>query len=523
MKTFTAILAIVVPASMSLFACGESAGPDPPTTTNPPDEVKVAGIYLDRETLPLTAGASGTLVASIVPSSAVNQRVYWSSGNDDVATVDSGGKVTAVAQGSTRVTVTTDEGGRTASCTVTVAAGAIQVSGVTLDKTELSVEAECQATLTARVVPSGATNKTVRWSTSDATAVGVDNTGKVTGLRAGATAVITVTTDDGSKTDKCTVTVKEVDPANILRPSNFPDPVFFEFCNRNLAVWDTNKDGKLYANEARAVRTIDVANVYGTAIGSLDGIEYFTGLTYLNCSNNNLVSLDVSRNSALNELYCQNNIRLRSLDVSGFTALTILNCSSCSLDELDLTRCTRLVDLHCSGNELESIDLSKCTALTYLDLDRNSLRRLDLTANRALKGLILDNNKLTELNLTACVALASLDCYNNLLTALDVSQNRDLIYLSCDVNRIGTLDISQNRALESLVCNSNGITSIVIGAENERLKYIHSSSNSLSSTALNNVFEALPASGTIAIYDNPGTFTCDVTIARNKNWTVMIE
>ena len=81
---------------------------------------KVSSVALDKATMSLTAGASGQLTAEIAPSTAVNKNVTWSSSNSSVATVSSSGAVTAVAEGTATITVTTEDGGKTAACTVTV-------------------------------------------------------------------------------------------------------------------------------------------------------------------------------------------------------------------------------------------------------------------------------------------------------------------------------------------------------------------------------------------------------------------
>ena len=82
----------------------------------------------------------------------------------------------------------------------------ISVTGVTLDKTTLSLEEGATGQLKATVAPTNATNKAVSWSSDTTTVATVDNTGKVTAVKAG-TAKITVKTTDGSKTAVCTVTV----------------------------------------------------------------------------------------------------------------------------------------------------------------------------------------------------------------------------------------------------------------------------------------------------------------------------
>ena len=93
------------------------------------------------------------------------------------------------------------------SITLTLAAaGPVAVTGVTLNKTSLTLEAGQDETLTATVAPSNADNKDVSWSSNNPSVASVDQTGKVSAISAG-TATITVTTADGNKTAICNVTV----------------------------------------------------------------------------------------------------------------------------------------------------------------------------------------------------------------------------------------------------------------------------------------------------------------------------
>ena len=145
-------------------------------------------------------------MATVLPSNATDKSISWSSSNTGIATVDNNGKVTAVAAGSAVITVTTTDGGKTATCTVTVTNPAIPVQSVSLDKTSLSLNVGENSTLLATVLPANADNKAVTWSSSNTAIATVDASGKVTAVAAGS-AVITVTTTDGGKTATCTVTV----------------------------------------------------------------------------------------------------------------------------------------------------------------------------------------------------------------------------------------------------------------------------------------------------------------------------
>ncbi|MEK4993364.1 Ig-like domain-containing protein [Paenibacillus sp. FSL H7-0918] len=175
-----------------------------------PPVVDVTGVKLDQETLNLTAGeADGILKATIEPANATDKDVIWSSSDETVATVVNG-VVTPVGEGTAVIKVTTKDGSFTATTTVNVAAPKppdVIVTGVTLDQTELNLTVgEGEGTLQATVAPANATNKGVIWSSSDETVAKVVY-GVVTPIGEG-TAIITVTTKDGSYTASTTVTVK---------------------------------------------------------------------------------------------------------------------------------------------------------------------------------------------------------------------------------------------------------------------------------------------------------------------------
>ncbi len=518
MKNITKIW-IVVSAAVLLAACSKGGDDDEPIPPEPPIKVAVDGVSLDKPELSIPVGGDASLTAQVSPSNATNKQVTWSSSYTSVAKVDANGKVTTVRVGTATIVATTVDGRETAECTVRVTPTATMVTGVSLKETAVTVNAESRHTLVATVIPTNASDRTVKWKSSNNSVATVEE-GVVTGVKVGS-AVITCTTVDGGLEAVCNVTVIEADPDNLLQSSHIPDPVFLAYCRKQTA-WDRNKDGKLYRDEAALVQSIDVANITGNAITSLAGIEYFTGINYLDCSMNNLTSLDVSGNTRLTELYCNNNSRLSLLTMS-YSMLRTLNCSSCALTSLDLSRSNHLENLSCYHNELTSLDLSACTDLTFLDIDGNDFTALNLSKNHNLKGLICDDNDISSLDLSACTALTTLECNGNELTALDLSKNAALVTVTCNNNSLAGLDISNNAKLETLSCQGNRLTSIAVGAENPRLRSVSCPANRLEAAALDALFESLPPSGTIAIYNNPGTATCNASIARTKNWTVQVE
>ena len=163
----------------------------------------VTGVTLDKSEAALTKGQTLTLVATVAPAEADNKTIVWSSSNTAAATV-ANGVVTAVASGKATITAKTEDGAFTATCAVTVTT---PVTGVTLDKTALTLTEGDTETLAATVAPADADNKKVTWSTSNAAVATVAN-GVVTAVAEGE-ATITVKTEEGDFTATCAVTVNK--------------------------------------------------------------------------------------------------------------------------------------------------------------------------------------------------------------------------------------------------------------------------------------------------------------------------
>ena len=171
--------------------------------TQEPKQIPVTGITLSQTSIEVTEGESTRISATVSPSNATNKVVIWSSNNPYVLVSD--GTISGLQPCTATVTAKTDDGGKTATCAVTVKAKTVVVTRVTLDKSTLKLEEGETATLIATVEPENATNKAVTWSSTDESVASVAN-GTVTAKKAG-TATITVKTDDGDKTATCVVTV----------------------------------------------------------------------------------------------------------------------------------------------------------------------------------------------------------------------------------------------------------------------------------------------------------------------------
>jgi uncharacterized protein YjdB len=178
--------------------------------------VAVSGVSLDRSSLDLTAGgAYGTIVATIAPADATNKSVTWESSDHAVASFRISGLSATViprSPGTATITATTWDGGKTASCdvTVTVTQYAIPVTGVSLDSASFFFNDTATTEIyTANIAPTDATCKNVWWSWSDPSVaiVSADGlTATVTPLSVG-TVQIDVYTEDGGFRATCFVVV----------------------------------------------------------------------------------------------------------------------------------------------------------------------------------------------------------------------------------------------------------------------------------------------------------------------------
>jgi uncharacterized protein YjdB len=167
----------------------------------------VSGLIVNPATAGIGPGATRQLQAVFTPEHATNKTIVWTSDNESVATVSSSGLVTvsalAITGQTATITATTQNGGLIATCAVTVV---VPVTGVNLNLSSTNVEIGATQQLTANIQPAGATNANVSWSTSDAARATVSATGLVTGVSDG-DVTITVTTQDGTFTATCLVTV----------------------------------------------------------------------------------------------------------------------------------------------------------------------------------------------------------------------------------------------------------------------------------------------------------------------------
>ncbi len=310
--------------------------------------------------------------------------------------------------------------------------------------------------------------------------------------------------------------------------AHFPDPAFREFV---IYEYDRDKDGLLTADDLAKVTYMNCSDEKsdyiddGKQLASLKGIEYFTSLTDLNCSFNEIEELDLSKNTELTELDCSVN-KIKSLDLSKNTKLEDLIADHNNLTSLNMGSNTALERIDCYCNELPELDVSANTSLEKLSCYTNKLTRLALPPS--IYRLECQDNQLTSLNLSncteldyaechhnhiesidldGCTTLSHLYCYDNLLTSLDLSHTRDLNELRCSNNRLKSLSLNGCRYLYELECDGNQLTSLDISSCAEDFQKLSCQNCSLT--------VAVGTDRTIDLSTLPGSFD----EAKASNWT----
>ncbi|MCM1508804.1 MAG: phage tail tip lysozyme [Ruminococcus flavefaciens] len=319
-----------------------------------------------------------------------------------------------------------------------------------------------------------------------------------------------------------------------ITSATFPDATFRTYVSDSF---DKDGNGYLSESEIRAVADISVGskNIY-----SLQGIEYFGELTFLDCHSNNLTGIDLSCNTKLENLWCHKN-QLRSLDVSKNTKLKNLICHWNQLTSLDLRNNTQLgsvspiwsefnlgviTDTYSLSNLIQyGFDSSKASnwnGATY-DSATNSLKdftstsitytyvcggsnvksvEFSLTAERIPENKKIDVNTvnfpdsvfrnyvLNEIDRDGDKKLSKTEIENTTSIILDkkisggaenltgIQYFTELADLDCSFNSITALDLSKNTKLQRLSCGSNRLTELDVSS-NRELTYLNCMENQL--------------------------------------------
>lgn len=181
------------------------------------DPSRVSTVTLDKTNLTLVVGDKANLVATVLPSTAKNKQVTWSTSNNKVVEVSQTGEIAAVGVGTATVTVTTKDRAKTATATINV-----KDITLTLDKKETNLIIGNKTKIEYEILPSIVKNKQVTWISSNPEIALVDANGIITAVKEG-TATITATTKQGNKQASVKVNTHELKQGQKIKINNLKD------------------------------------------------------------------------------------------------------------------------------------------------------------------------------------------------------------------------------------------------------------------------------------------------------------
>jgi hypothetical protein len=262
---------------------------------------------------------------------------------------------------------------------------------------------------------------------------------------------------------------------------------------------DTNDDGEIDVNEALLVTGLNLSTTPANTNGdvtSLEGIQYFTNLKYLNftgnqvsgtfdatifpnlidlyCNANNLTGLNVSGLGQLISLRFHDN-DVAVLDTEGLNSLETLFFRGNNIANIDLNNTPNLKNLYISGNNINSLNVSMLQALEVLMCENSNVSELILGANPSLIEIVMPANNLSSVDLTGLQSLNWLNVAANSISDIDISVVPQMRQLEISGNPIEEIDLSNSLSLEYLFINNTLVSTIDCSATN--IMGLHASDN----------------------------------------------
>ena len=245
--------------------------------------VYVSSITLNNSSLSLGVGETSQLSASVYPTTATNRSVNWTSDDTSVATVSSGGLVTAKSAGTAVITCKSKDGsGKKATCTIIVKEP-VKPTSITLSKTKATLAEGETLQLTATVAPSDAYDKTVTWMSDNTAVATVSVNGFVTAKGIGTANIIATTSNNPAAV--CTITVEN---------KNINEPTVWSGHYRVLSSHVENNPTKEYLDNFEMTIEDKDGTYYITSMFGEDLTRYNDGGFKLNDNGNGTADIDIS-------------------------------------------------------------------------------------------------------------------------------------------------------------------------------------------------------------------------------------
>ncbi len=227
-----------------------------------------------------------------------------------------------------------------------------------------------------------------------------------------------------------------------------PDPAFEAYLIRVNIDSDNLVNGQVLTSDIAGRVYLDIERTSSNqpaspTIYDLTGIEDFAALEYLRLSGHAVSTLDLSQNTALEDLYIDT-ITTPFLDLSALSNLEYLTVEKTQVDSLQLP-----------------IAISQ---LKEVILDKNNFRNVDFTSSPLLEYLLIRDSDINQLDVSSNLQLHYLYLHNTLLSTLDVSRNTELYSLQLENMAVSAIDLTRSTLLEEVALRNVGITALDLSA-----------------------------------------------------------
>ncbi|CAL2092438.1 hypothetical protein [Tenacibaculum sp. 190524A02b] len=204
---------------------------------------------------------------------------------------------------------------------------------------------------------------------------------------------------------------------SLLEPSSFIADTAFEQKLIDNSIDTSGLDNLIYHSDTNGITSLNVST---SGITDLTGISAFQDLSVLNCNENQLTYIDLSKNTSLKNLNVSDN-ELTYLNTDNNASLQILNAKSNNLVEVNVESSIKLTELQLGLNPIREINLSANTSLQIIDFTSSLIQELDLS----------NNNKLFYINLRNARALKALNVQNGSNTIITTFNTQNTESLHC--------------------------------------------------------------------------------------------
>lgn len=254
--------------------------------------IPLENISFQEETYELMVEKSLEISPIYTPQDATNKNIVWSSSDENIATVNQHGQITAIKEGEAKITATSEDGAKIAECKFIIKADNThkRVEGVSYNSENLYITIGNSKNVDARFTPENATDQRIKYESSNTEIASVDKDGNVLALMEGKVTISATPHETGT-----TMPLKF-----IITRLEFGDWLLFK---RLLDQTDIDEDKNCVFSE-KEINQTDTIKLIGFGLSNLKGIEQFQNIEILDCSNNNLIELDLSKCAYLKELNC---------------------------------------------------------------------------------------------------------------------------------------------------------------------------------------------------------------------------